>query len=148
MICIFNDLLFSPSVMSISLWPHWCQVSLSFTVSQSLLRLMSIESVILSNHIILCRPLLFLPSIFPSIRVFSNDSFLPIKLQRIWVSASTSVLPMSIQDWFPLELTGWIPLQSKGLSRVFSSTTIQKHQFFSAQPSLWSKNQGIRGGQG
>ena len=79
-----------------------------------------------SNHLILCHPLLLLPSIFPSIRVFSNDS----GGQSIGVSASVSVLPMNIQDWFPLEWTGWISLQSKGLSRVFSNTTVQKHQFF------------------
>ena len=58
--------------------------------------------------------------------------------QRIGVSASASVLPMNIQDWFPSGWTGWIFLQSKGLSRVFSNTTVQKHQTFSAQPSLWS----------
>ena len=70
--------------------------------------------------------LLFLPSIFPSIRVFSNESALPSGGQSIGVSASTSVLPMNIQDWFPLGWTGWISLQSKGLSRVFSNTTVQK----------------------
>ena len=60
--------------------------------------------------------------------------------QRIGVSASASVLPMNIQDWFPLWLTGLISLQSKGLSRAFSSTTVQKHQFFGTQPSLWSNS--------
>ena len=88
------------------------------------------------NHLILCRPLLLLPSIFPSIRVFSNELALRIR----WPSfeAVVSVLPMNIQSWFPFRLTGLISLQSKGLSRVFSSTTIQKHQLFGAQPSLWS----------
>ena len=115
------------------------QVSLPITNSQSLLKLLSIESVMPSNHLILCRPLLLLPSIFPRIRVFSSESVLVAKVlefghqsggQSIRVSASTSVLPMNIQDWFPLGWTGWISLQSKGLSRVFSKTTVQKHQFF------------------
>ena len=75
-----------------------------------------------TNHLIVCRPLLFLPSIFPSI--------------SIGVSASTSILPMNTQDWFPLGWTGWISFQSKGLSRVFSNTTVQKHQFFGAHLSL------------
>ena len=88
-----------------------------------------------SNHLIFCCPLLLLPSIFPSIRVFSNESALPGG-QNIGVSASTSDFPMNTQDWFPLGWTGWISLQSKGLSRVFSNTTVQKHQFFSAQISL------------
>ena len=101
--------------------------NLSTTSSRSLLRLMSIESVMPSNPLILCRSLLFLPSIFPSIRVFSSESVLSIRLLKYWP-------PMNIQDWFPLRLTGWI-LQSKGLSRVFSSTTVQKHQFFGAQLS-------------
>ena len=85
-------------------------------------------------------PLLLLPSIFPSIRVFSNESALPSGGQSIAVSASTSVLPMNIQDWSPLEWTGWISLQSKGFSRVFSNTTVQKHQFFGAQPSSQSNS--------
>ena len=104
-----------------------------------LLKLMSIESVMLSNHFILCRPLLLLPSIFPSIRVFSNESqFNASSGQSIVASASASVLPKNIQDSFPLGLTGLISLKLKGLSRVFSNTTVQKHQFFSAQSSLWS----------
>ena len=94
-----------------------------------------IELVMTSNHLILCRPLLPF-SIFPSISVFSNGSALRIRWPEIGVSASASVLPMTIQDWFPLGLTGWISLQSKGLSRVFSNTTVQKHQFFGAQLSL------------
>ena len=155
-------------------WTTAHQASLSFTISWSLFRLMSIELVMPSNHFILCRPLLLLPSIFPSIRVFSNESFLasggnPLQCsclenprdggtwwavisgvaqsqtrlkwlssssssssssQSIGASASTSVLPMNIQGWFPLGWTSWISLQSKGLSRVFSSTTVWKHQFF------------------
>ena len=89
----------------------------------------------LSNYLILCCPLLLLPSVF---RIFSNESALCVGGQSIGVSASASVLPMNIQCWTPLELTGLISLQSKGLSRVFSSTTVQKCQFFSTRPSLWS----------
>ena len=118
-------------------WTAAYQASLSITRSQSLLKLMSIESVMPSNHLILCRPLLLLPSIFPSIRVFFNDSVIHITGgQSIGVSASASVLPVNIQDWSPSGYTGWISLQPKGLSRVFSNTTVQKHQFFSAQLSL------------
>ena len=117
-----------------------CQASLSITNSWSLLKLMSIELVMPSNHLMLCLPLLLLPSIFPSIRVFSNELALHIRWPNIGVSASASVLPMKIQDWSPLGWTGWISLQSKGLSRVFSNTTAQKHQFFSAQLSLWSNS--------
>ena len=113
-------------------WTAARQASLTITNSWSLLKLMSIASVIPSNHLILCRPLLLPPSIFPSIRVFSNESS---GGQSIGVSTSASVLPMNIQDWFPLGCTGWISLQSKGLSNIFSNTTVQKHQFFSAQLS-------------
>ena len=117
-------------------WTAALQASLSITKSQSLLKPMSIELVMPSNHLILCHPLLLLPSIFPSIRVFSNESVLCIRWPSIGVSASTSVLPMNIPDLFPLGWTGWISLQSKGLSRVFSNTTVQKHQFFCTQLSL------------
>ena len=117
-------------------WSAAGQVSLSITNSRSLLKFMSIESVMPSNHLILCGPLHLLPSVFPSIRVFSNESVLCIRCQSVRVSASTSVLPMNIQDWFPLGFISWISLQSKGLSRVFSNTTVQKHQLFSAQLSL------------
>ena len=96
-----------------------------------LLKRMSIESVMPSNHLILCHPRLLPPSIFPSIRVFSSESVLWIRWPK---SAKASILPMNIQDWFPLGWTGWI-LLSKGLSRVFSNTTVQKHQFFGAQLS-------------
>ena len=88
-----------------------------------------------STYLILCCPLL-LPSILSSIRVFSNESVLPTRWPNIGASASASVLPINIQDWFPLGLTGWISLQSKVLSRVISNTTVQKHQFFSTQLSL------------
>ena len=114
------------------LWTAACQTSLSFTISQTLLKLMSIESVMSSNHLILCHhpafssSLLLQPSVFPSISVFSNTG----------VSVTASVLPMNTQDSSPFRETGWISLQSKGLSRVFSTTTVQKHQFFGTHPSL------------
>ena len=113
------------------------QASLSVINPWGLLKCMSIESVMPSSHIILCHPLLLPPSIFRSIDVFSNESFASGG-QSIRVSASASVLPMNTQDLFPLGLTGWISLQYKGLSTVFSNTTVQKHQFFGTQPSLWS----------
>ena len=91
--------------------------SLSFTISWSLLKLMSIESMMPPNHLILCHLLLLLPSVFPSIKVFSNE-FFTSGGQRIGASASASVFPKNIQDWFPLGLTGLISLQSKGLSRI------------------------------
>ena len=94
-------------------WTTAHQASLSFIISQSLLKLVSIELVMPSNHLILCHPLLLLPSIFPSIRVFSNELALPIRWPNIGASASAWVLPMNIQDWFPLGLIGWISLQSK-----------------------------------
>ena len=128
-------------------WPAARQASLSITSSPSLLKLMFIELVMPPNHLILCRPLLLLPSIFPSIRVFSKESVLHVRWPKYGVSASASVLPMNIQDRFPLRFTGWISLQSKGLlrvfskkkerkKRVFSNTTVQKHKFFGAQLSL------------
>ena len=122
----------------VTLWIAAHQASLSITNSQSSLKLTSIESVMPSNHLILCHPLLLLPSIFPSIRVFSNESALHIRWPKYWSFISTSVLPMNTQDWSPLGWTGWISLQSKGLSRVFSNTTVQKLQFFSTQLSSQS----------
>ena len=99
-------------------WTAAQQASLSITNSQSLLKLMSIESVIPSNHLILCRPLLLSPSVFPNIRVFKWVSFSNLGGQSIRVSASASVLPMNIQDWYPLGWTGWISLLSKRLSSL------------------------------
>ena len=116
-------------------WTAACQASLSITNSWSLLKLMSIKSVMPSNPLILCRPLLLPPSIFPSIRVFSDESVLCIWWPKYW-SFSFSIRPMNIQDWFPLGWTGWISLQSKGLSRSFCNTTVQKHQFYGTQLSL------------
>ena len=116
-------------------WITVRQSFLSITNCRSLPKPTSIESVMPSNHLILYCPLLLLPSIFPSIRGFSNESALPIRWPSTEISASTSVLSMNTQDW-SLGWTGWISLQFKGLSRVFSNTTVQKHQFFGAQLSL------------
>ena len=121
-------------------WIAARQASLSITNSWSLLKLMSIESMMPSSHLILCRPLLLLPPIPPSIRVFSSESTLRMRWPKYWSLASASVLPMNTQDWSPLGCTGWISLQSKGLSRVFSNTTVQKHQFFGAQLSSQSNS--------
>ena len=118
-------------------WIAAHQASLFITNSWSLLKLMSIESVMPSNYLILCSHLLLPPSIFPSIRVFSSKSVLRIRWPNIGISASAPVLPMNIQNWFPLGWTDWIPMQSKGLSRVFSNTTVQKHQFFGVQLSFY-----------
>ena len=129
---------FSRSIKFESLQPHGLQHARSPCPSptpRSLLKLMSIESVMPSNHLIICHPLLLPHSIFPSIRVFSNESVLCIRWPIIGVSASVSVLPMNSQDW-PFGWTGLISLQPKGLSRVFSNTTVWKHQFFGAQLSL------------
>ena len=111
-------------------WTAACQTSLSTTDSQNLLKLMSIAAMMPSDHLITCRRLLLLPSIFSSMRVFSNGKFFASDGQSIGVSASASVLPMNTQDWSPLGWTGGISLQSKGLSRVFSNTIVQRHQFF------------------
>ena len=120
-------------------WTTACQVSLSITSSQSLPKLMSIESMMPSNHFILCHPLLLPPSSFPASGYFQMSHLFPPGGQSIGVSASTSVLPMNTQDW-SLGWTGWISFQSKGLSRVFSNTTLQKHQFFSTQLSSQSNS--------
>ena len=131
-------MLFSHSVLSDSLWPHglqharlpcpspnpraysnscplgrWCNPTISSSV------------ILFSSHL----------QFFPASRTFQMSQPFTLGGQSIGVSASTSVLPMNIQDWFPLGWTGWISLQSKGLSRVSSNTTVQKHQFFGAQPS-------------
>ena len=119
-------------------WTAAYQASLSITKSQSPLRLTSIESVMPSSHLILCRPLLLLPPIPPSVTVFSNESALHMRWPKYSSFRFSTVLSKNTQDWFPLEWTGWISLQSKGLSRVFSNTTVQKHQVFSAQLSSQS----------
>ena len=123
-----------------TLWTAAHQASVSITNSKSLLKLMSIELVMPSNHLILYCPLLLLSSVFPSIRIFSNESTSWVRWPNTGVSTSASVLLMYIQDWFPLGFTCLISLQSKGLSGVFSIATIQNHQSFSTQPSLWSNS--------
>ena len=114
-------------------WTAACQTSLSITNSRGLLKLMAIESVMPSNHLILHHPLFLLPSIFPSIRDFSKESVLHIRWLKYW-NLSFSISPFDENSGLiPLGLTGWISLQSKGLSRISSNTTVQKHQLFSAQ---------------
>ena len=132
--CVFSSV---PSLSCVRLfatpWTAARQASLSITNSWSLFKLMSMELVMPPNHLILCRP----PSP-PTFNLCQHQGLFqwPSGGQRIGASASTSVLPMNIQDWFPLGWTGWISLLSKGLLRVFSNTTVQKHQFLCAQLSL------------
>ena len=116
-------------------WTAAHQASLSFTISQSMLKL--IELVMPSNHLVLCHPLLLLPSIFPSISLFQwvGSSYQVAKVLELQLQHQSF---QSIEGLFPLRLTGLISLQSKGLSRVISSTTIRNHQYFGALPSLLS----------
>ena len=118
-------------------WTATHQAPLFSPISQNLLKLMSMMP---SSHLILCHPLLFLLSIFPSIRDFSNESFFPSGSQSIGASASASVLPMNIQGWFPLGLTGLISLQSKGLKSILQchnskASVFQPSAFFMVQLS-------------
>ena len=116
------------------------QASLCITNSQSLLKLMSIELVMPSSHLILCRPFSSCPQSLPASESFPMSQLFAWGGQNIGVSASASVLPKNTQDWSPLEWTGWISLQSKGLSTVFYNTTVQKHQFFGTQLSSQSNS--------
>ena len=116
-------------------WIAARQASLSITNSQSSLRLMSIESMMPSSHLILGCPLSL-----PALEAFPMSQLFAWGGQNSRVSALSSFVPKNIQDWSPLEWTGWISLQSKGLSRVFSNTTVQKHQFFGAQLSSQSNS--------
>ena len=118
-------------------WIAVCQASLSITNSRSSLRLTSIESVTPSSHLILCCPLLLLPPIPPSIKVFSNESTPRMRWPKYW-GFSFSIIPSKEIPGLIFRMDCWISLQSKGLSRVFSNTTVQKHQFFGAQPSSQS----------
>ena len=126
---LVSSVLFSSIIqLCPTLPPHGLQhtsLPCPFSNFQSLLKLMSIELVMPSNHLILCCLLFLLPSIFPSIRVFSSGLVLHTRWPKYWISALASVLPMNIQDWCPLGWTDWISLQSKGLSRVFSNPTVQ-----------------------
>ena len=125
-------------------WTAACQASFSLTLSQSLFKLMSIESVMSSSHLILCRSLLFLPSIFPRVRVFSKKLALRIRWPKYW-SFSFSIIPSNEYSRFPpLGLTGLISLQSKGLSRVFSSTTVWHFGF----QQIWRHHSRISAGFG
>ena len=136
----FSSAQFSCSVVSDSLQLQTAvrQASLSITNSQSLLKLMSVELMMPSNYLILCHLLLLLPSIFPSIRVFSNEPVLCIRWPKYW---SFSISPSNeYSGLISLGLTGLISLQSKGLSKVFSNTTVQKHRFFGTPLSLWSNS--------
>ena len=145
LLCAYPVLQFS-SVQSLShvwlfatTWTTARQASVSIINSWGLFKLMSIKLVMPSNHLILCCPLLLLPSIFPSIRDFQMSQLFASGDQSIGVSASTSAFPMNIRDWFHLGWTGWI-LQSKGLSRICSNIRVQKHQFSSAQVSFYSNS--------
>ena len=123
-------------------WTAAHQASLSFTIFRSLLKLMSTEFVMPPNHLVLCRPLLLLPSVFSSISVFSNESALRIRWPEYW-SFSFSIRPSNEYSGlisFRTELTSLISLLSKGLWKVFSNTTFQNDQFFGTQPSLWSNS--------
>ena len=117
-------------------WTAACQAPLSLTISQNLIKLTSIESVMPSNHLVLCRNLLFLLHSFSASGSFLMSWLFTSHSQSIAASALASVLPMNIQIWFPLGWTGLISFQSKRLSRFFYNTTVQKHQFFSTQPSV------------
>ena len=119
-------------------WTAARQGFLSFTVSRSLLRSISIELVMLLNHLVLCHPFSSCPQSFPASRYFPVIQLFTSGGQSIEAAASTSVLPMNIQSWFPLGLTGLISLLSRELSRIFFSTIVWKHQFFGMQLSLWS----------
>ena len=122
-------------------WTAAHQASLSFATSWSLLKLISIESMMPHNHLILCCPLSSCLQSFPASGSFLKSRFFASGGQSIGASASASVLPMNTQDWFPLALIGLISLQSKGFSRVFFNTTVQKHRLFGATlPSLWSSS--------
>ena len=114
--------------------------SLSFSISQSLLKHMTIQSVILLNHLILCHSFSFCLQSFPISGSFPMSWLFTSGGQSIGASASASVPPVNIQGWFPLGLTGLVSLQFRELPRVFSSTTIQKHHFFGSQPYLWSNS--------
>ena len=121
-------------------WIAARQASLSITNSRRSLKLMSIESVMPSSHFILCHPFSSCPQSLPASGSFPMSQLFTWGGQSIGISALASVLPVNTQDWSPLGWTGWISLQSRGLSRFFSNTTVQKHQLFGTQLSLWSNS--------
>ena len=121
-------------------WITARQASLSITISRSSPKLTSIESMTPSSHLILCCPFSSCPQSLPASESFPMSQFFAWGGQSTAVSDLPLVRPINTQDWSPLEWTGWISLQSRGLSRVVSNTTVQRHQFFGAQPSLWSSS--------
>jgi len=121
-------------------WTAASQAYLSITNFRSFLELISIESVMPSNHLIICHPLFLLPSIFPTIRVFANKSDIPIRWPKYW-SFSFSISPSNeCSGLISFRINWLISLQSRGLSSIFSNTTVQRHQFFGTQPSLLSSS--------
>ena len=127
------------SLSHVQLFATTCIAACQDSLSWSLLELMSIKSVMPYNHLILCRPLL-LPSIFPSLRVFTNESVLHIKWPKYW-SFSFSISPSNEYSGLISFRMDWLDLLAvKGLSKVFSDTIVQKHQFFGTQLSLWSSS--------
>ena len=137
-VCIVDQLLSPVWLLEIP-WTAACQAPLFSIISQSLLKFMSVKSGMLSNHLTLCQPLSSCLQSFPASGSFLMSAVC-IRWPKYWNTASASVLPVNIQGWFSLRLTSLVSLQSKGLLRVFSSTTIWKHQFFGTQPSLWSNS--------
>ena len=138
----FSSVQFSRSVVSDSLWPHESQHSRPPCPSPTpgVLKLMSTESVMPSNHLILCHPLLLLPSIFPSIRVFSSESVLFIRWTKYW-SFSFNISPTNEHPGLFSFRMDWLDLLTvQGLSRLFSNTIVQKHQLFGTQPSSQSNS--------
>ena len=139
--CLFSSIqLLSCVQLFVTPWTAARQASLSITNSWSLLKLMSIESVMPSSHLVLCHPLHLLPSIFPSIRGFSNESALYIRCPKYW-SFSFKISPSNEHPGLISFRMDWLDLlEGMGLSRVFSNITVQKHQFFSTQLSSLSNS--------
>ena len=140
---LVNSVQFSHSVVSDSLWPHGlqharppCPSPTPGVYSNSCSSSRWCHPTISSSVV----PFSSCPQSFPASGPFPMSQFFASGDQSIGVSASTSGIPMNIRDWFPLGWTGWISLLSKGLSRIFSNTTVQKDQFFGVQPSLWSNS--------
>ena len=135
----FSSVQLLSRVQLVTPWIAAHQAFLSITNSGSLLKLMFIESVMPSNHLIICHPFSCLQS-FSASGSFQMNQFFASGCRSVGASASASALPMNAQDWFPLGWTSWISLQSKGLLRVFSNKRVQKHQFFGTQLFLWSNS--------
>ena len=125
---------------SLTPWTAACQASLYFTISLSLLKLMSIESVMPANHLILCCPLPLLPSVFPTIRVFSNESALCIRWPKVLALHFSVSLSSEYSGLISFRIDQFDLLAVQGTLKSLASTTIQKRQFLGAQPSLWSNS--------